>query len=205
MDVDFKFGEAFWNFIIQLKELAAKTGFIYYHGTTQGIISSLNQPSNIDYAHRPPPPKSWEEKIKFCSNNLPSLSAGRIIPGDTNNIENIWSPVGLLIEDGAIVGTSGHITGPEGKLMRVDGGDPYPYDPSITPDDFKKSPYSRYEIGVEKPSFLGIYICPQRIETTGHEEYYENLQERATKLGKECNLPVYLVDDKGIINKISDK
>lgn len=178
-----------------MKDLAVRSDWLFCHGTSEGMVRFRGKPSPDEYVHRQEPPESWEKKIEFCIENKPSLSVGRIVLDDVETVEGLWSPVGLLLEDGLVVGTGGHITGPDGRLIKILGDEPFPYNPLISPDDFKKSPYAVYELGIEKPVFSGIYICPRRVETTGDGDAYIHLQEKSLMLGKKYNLPVFLIDD----------
>ena len=178
-----------------LKEVQNNTGYIFYHGTNEGTITYRGEPSRIEYAHRDPPPKGWRDKIRFCSEKRPSISVGRIIPGDMEH-SLVWSPAGLLVADGTVVGTGSHITGPEGRMEPM-GGESFPYSPYATPQDLGIIGHTVYELAVEKPEFSGIYFCPARRSTIGDIEGYENLEEKTMVLGRELGLPVFKIDDNG--------
>ncbi len=186
----------------QIKDLSKQSGWLFYHGTSSGMVTSGGKPSNFEYAHRSPPPKSWNDKLEYCLENHPPLSVGRIINNDQNSTRELWAPVGLILEDGIVVGSGGHITGQDGRLIRANGGDSFPYDPLINPEDFRKGPHAVYELGVEKPKFSGIYICPSKVKTTGDEENYFNLKETAREIAKKHILPLYQIDIDGRVEEI---
>lgn len=181
--------------IFKLKTIQEKTGWIFYHGTGQGMITRGSEPSPLEYAHRSPPPSDWKKKIRFCLKEHPPLSAGRIIPDDMEH-SVIWAPAGLLLADGEIVGTGGHIAGPDGKLVKLGGEKSFPYSPHATPSELRGTGHAVYEVGVEKPEFSGIYFCPTRAETAGNGAY-ENLEEKTIALGKETKMPVFKIDENG--------
>ncbi|QQG41288.1 MAG: hypothetical protein HYV90_03900 [Candidatus Woesebacteria bacterium] len=185
--------------VVSLKEIINRTGYNFIHGTTSGMVTWEGEPSPDEYRHRQPPPINWEDKIKFCLDNHPPLSVGRVISGNQRTSKELWSPVGLILSDGEIVGTGGHITGPDGKLKQLEGENNFPYPPDISLPDFNKGPYSVYEIGVENPRFSAIYVCTDALKYLGDSTDYNDLEAKAAKIASEHNLRLALIDENGEI------
>lgn len=183
-----------------IKEITARTGYTFIHGTSNGMVTWKGEPSPDEYRYRQPPPIGWEDKLKFCLDNRPNLSVGRIIPGNERTSLELWSPVGLILSDGEIVGTSGHITGPEGKMERVGSENAFPYPPDISQSDFKNEQFSVYEVGVVKPKFEAIYICIDALKYLGDGTDYVDLEARALKIANEYNLPLAFISKDGEIS-----
>ncbi|MDQ3098360.1 MAG: hypothetical protein M3Q44_01285 [bacterium] len=178
-------------------DLIDQTGWIIYHGTSQGRIQNASSTGEvIDYMQRDAPPEDWQKKIKFCLNNKPSISAGRVIYESSNpDPGTLWSPVGLLVSDGIIVGTGGQITGPDGHLIPVGGGEQFPYSPTANSSELARKGVALYELGIEQPVFKAIYISSYTQQFRGSA--YDKLYQQAVSLSKEVGLPLVKITREG--------